>query len=122
MKSETPSKKRLTAFRKGHLAEYKAALALMMKGYRILAIRYKTRMGEIDIIARKGELIVCAEVKARGTDEAAIFAVSATAQARIRSASDIWLSKQPHAERYSFRYDIIAVSPWKWPRHFPDAF
>lgn len=122
MKREAPSKKRLTAFRKGHLAEYRAALALMIKGYRILAIRYKTRMGEIDIIARKGDLIVCAEVKARNSKEAAIFAVSATAQSRIRAASDIWLSKQPSAESYSFRYDIIAVSPWKWPRHFPDAF
>lgn len=122
MKSEPPSKKRLKAFRRGHLAEYRAAIALMIKGYRILAIRYKTRVGEIDIVAQKGDLVVCAEVKARGTDEAAIFAVSATAQARIRSASDIWLAKQPQPERYSFRYDIIAVSPWKWPRHFPDAF
>lgn len=61
----------------------------MIKGYRILAIRYKTRVGEIDIVAQKGDLVVCAEVKARDTDEAAIFAVSATAQARIRSASDI---------------------------------
>lgn len=122
MRTETPSAKRLKAFRKGHLAEYKAALALALKGYRVLAVRYKTRAGEIDIIARRGDLIVCAEVKARHTDMAAIFAVSSASQARIRSASDIWLSKQVRPERYSIRYDIIAVSPWRWPRHYPDAF
>ncbi|MDO9417676.1 YraN family protein [Pararhizobium sp.] len=120
--AKPPSKQRRSAFRRGHLAEYRAALALLLKGYRILAIRYKTKMGEIDIVARKGDLIACVEVKARGSQEAAISAVSAPSQSRIRAASDIWLSNQPLAARYSIRYDIVSVTPWGWPRHFPDAF
>ena len=44
------------------------------------------------------------------------------AQARIRAASDIWLSRRKNAARLSQRYDIVAVLPFTLPRHFPDAF
>ncbi|KQV44267.1 MULTISPECIES: YraN family protein [unclassified Rhizobium] len=110
------------ALRKGAIAEYRAALALILKGYRILAFRYRTRLGEIDIIARKGDLVACVEVKARANIDSAVFAVSPTAQRRIRAASDLWLARQPDAARLSIRYDIVSVSPWRWPAHIPDAF
>lgn len=64
------------ALRKGAIAEYRAALALILKGYRILAFRYRTKLGEIDIIARKGDLVACIEVKARANLDSAIIAVS----------------------------------------------
>lgn len=110
------------ALRKGAIAEYRAALALVLKGYRILAFRHRTKLGEIDIIARKGDLVACVEVKARATVESAVIAVSPTAQRRIRAASDLWLARQPDAARLSIRYDIVSVSPWRWPVHLTDAF
>jgi len=53
---------RRKALRRGHVSEYLAAAFLMLKGYRIVALRYRTRLGEIDIIARKGDLAVFVEV------------------------------------------------------------
>lgn len=116
------SLKRRKAERRGHLSEYLAALFLLAKGYRILAIRYRTRLGEIDIVARKGDLAVFVEVKARREEQGAIDAVGFAAQTRIRAASDLWLAKRTDAARLSQRYDIVAVLPGRLPRHFPDAF
>ncbi|MBW6423421.1 YraN family protein [Rhizobium sp. XQZ8] len=113
---------RRKAYRRGHLSEYLAALYLMAKGYRILAIRYRTRLGEIDLIARRRDLIVFVEVKARASEIDAVDAVGYDTQRRIRAASDIWLSKRRDAGTLSQRYDVIAVLPWRMPRHFPDAF
>ena len=113
---------RQKAFRRGHVSEYVAALYLLAKGFRIRAIRYRTKLGEIDIVARRGDLVICVEVKARASVDAAVFAVTGAAQQRIRAAGDIWLSRQPDAHRLSLRYDIVAVLPWRLPRHFPDAF
>lgn len=114
--------RRRKAFRRGHLAEYAAALYLLAKGYRILAIRFRTPCGEIDIVARRGDLVAFVEVKARRTVDDALFAVTATAGRRIRAASDIWLAGRPDAHRLSLRYDIVAVRPFRLPRHFEDAF
>ncbi|ASY65088.1 Endonuclease [Sinorhizobium sojae CCBAU 05684] len=122
MKAERPDARKLKALKRGLLAEYRAALCLMVKGYRIVAMRYRTSLGEIDIIARRGELVAIVEVKARATFDGAVFAVSHSSQRRIRAASDLWLSRQPDFHRLSVRYDIVAVSPWRWPRHLADAF
>ena len=114
--------RRRKAERRGRRAESLAVLYLRLKGYRILAMRFKCHAGEIDIIARKGDLAIFVEVKARTSERVAIDAVTATAQRRIRAASDVWLSRQPDAHRLSQRYDILAFLPRRLPRHFPDAF
>ncbi|WP_112399645.1 YraN family protein [Rhizobium sp. WW22] len=114
--------KRQKAWRRGHVAEYLAAAFLMLKGYRILAIRHRTKLGEIDIVARKGDLAVFVEVKSRRGAQEAIDAVSFSSQNRIRAASDLWLARQPDFARLSQRYDIVAMLPGRWPQHFPDAF
>lgn len=113
---------RRRAERRGHVAEYLAALYLLLKGYKILAFRHRTRLGEIDIVARRKTLILFVEVKARAREGDAIDAVGYDTQRRIRAASDIWLSRRRDAHLLSARYDIIAVLPWRLPRHFPDAF
>lgn len=102
---------RRKALRRGLVSEYVAAVFLMLKGYRILALRHRTRLGEIDIVARKGDLAVFVEVKARHGEAAAVDAVSAAAQKRIRAASDLWLARQADRARLSQRYDIVAVTP-----------
>jgi putative endonuclease len=114
--------KRRKAWRRGHVSEYLAALYLACKGYRILAIRHKTLLGEIDIVARKGNLAVFVEVKARRAASQAVDAVSFASQRRIRAASDLWLAGRPDHALLSQRYDIVAITPGRWPRHFRDAF
>lgn len=117
-----PDARRLEAGRRGYMAEWIAAIYLMFKGYRVKHLRYRTRAGEIDIIARKGNVAVFVEVKARSVEQAAVDAVGALTQSRIRAASDIWLARQRDAAQLSLRYDIIAILPGRWPRHFRDAF
>ena len=114
--------RRRKAERRGRFSEYIAAAFLMAKGYRILALRARTPVGEIDIVARKGDLVAFVEVKARRLETAAVDAVGGFSQQRIKAASDLWLARRSDAHRLSQRYDIIAVRPWRIPRHFPDAF
>lgn len=108
--------------RKGRRAEVLAALALMLKGYRIAALRYRTPVGEIDIVARKRNLVVFVEVKARRDLAAGVDAVSYPAQRRIAAAGELYISRQRDSARLSWRHDLIVVSPWRWPVHLEDAF
>ncbi|MFD2238745.1 YraN family protein [Aureimonas populi] len=107
---------------KGHRAEWLAAWALRLKGYRILAVRYRTRLGEIDLIARRGDVVAVVEVKARPTLAEAMEAVGPAAQRRIAAAADLWLARQRDHARISLRFDIVAVTPRRWPAHVPDAW
>lgn len=120
--SPGPNRGRMKAERRGRVSEYVAALYLLMKGYRIVAMRYRSRGGEVDIIARKGVVIALVEVKARDSAQRAVDAVGFSSQQRIRSAGDHWLSRQRDATALSVRCDIVAIVPGRWPRHFIDAF
>lgn len=117
-----PQRKRVAAERLGKRAEWFAAAALMLKGYRIINWRYKTKLGEIDLIAKKGQLIAVVEVKARNSINEAVDAITWESQERIRNAADVWTSRQRNANDLSIRFDIIAVCPWQWPTHLKDAF
>ena len=122
MAKKGASKQKIQAFRRGWISEYLAALYLMLKGYRVLALRYKTKVGEIDIIARKGDIVIFCEVKARQKVDDAVFAVNATTQKRIRDASDLWLARQKDAFNLSQRYDLIAIMPRSLPKHIENCF
>ena len=122
MRPKGADRKRIRAERLGRWSEYRAALALLLKGYRIVALRYKTKAGEVDIIARRGDLVIFVEVKARKDLRAGVDAVSYTAERRIENAADHWLRRQSDATRLSLRHDIIVVRPWRWPTHFKGAF
>ena len=114
--------RRLRAYRRGHRSEWLAALALRVKGYRILARRYRTKLGEIDLIARRGDLVLIVEVKARSTLIEAMEAIARESEHRIEGAADMWLSRQKDYGRLSVRFDMVAVLPWRWPVHVENAF
>ena len=114
--------RRRSSYRRGHRSEWLAALALTAKGYRILARRYRTKLGEIDLIARRGDLVLIVEVKARRTLVEAMEAIRRESERRIEGAADIWLSRQPDYGRLSVRFDMVAVLPWRWPVHVENAF
>ena len=113
---------RLSAERKGRKGETLAMIFLMLKGYRIIARRYKTKLGEVDIIARKRDVVAMVEVKARASLLEAMDAVDFSTMKRIESAGDIWLSKQRDYAQLNIRYDLIAILPRKWPVHVESLF
>lgn len=114
--------RRQRAERRGRWSEWVAAAYLIAKGYRIQVLRYRTRAGEVDIIARRGNIIALVEVKARRDLMAAVNAVSHESQNRIRTAGDHWLARQPDFDRLTTRCDIVSVQPWRLPIHLEDAF
>ena len=59
----------MNSYKYGIFAEYVVAVYLILKGYRILEKRYKTKVGEIDILAVKGRDLIAFEVKARRKQE-----------------------------------------------------
>ncbi|WP_421915189.1 YraN family protein [Mesorhizobium sp.] len=120
--TQRPNASRQKAYRRGHRGEWLAAVALMLKGYRILARRHRTRLGEIDLIARRGDLVVFVEVKARRTLMEAMEAIGHQAERRIEGAADLWLSRQSDYGKLSMRFDMVAVLPWRWPVHVENAF
>ena len=114
--------KRRAAYRRGHVAELAAAALLCLKGYRLLARRYRTPLGEVDLIVKRGRLIAFVEVTARPTRQEALDAVGAGAERRIVGAADLWLARHPDASGCHIRYDLVHVAPWRIPAHLPDAF
>lgn len=116
------SPKRVAAFRAGLSAEGRAAAYLMAKGYRILAKRFRTPHGEIDIVARRRNLLAFVEVKARASLDEAAFAVTPRQQARIIDAAQAWLIAHPEHAEFELRFDAILIAPWHLPRHVLAAF
>jgi putative endonuclease len=115
-------KLRRKAYRLGHSSEWLAAAALMLKGFRIVARRYRTKLGEIDLIARRGDLVLIVEVKARKTLMEAMEAIAYESERRIEGAADLWLTRQRDFAKLSMRFDMVAVLPWRWPVHVENIF
>jgi putative endonuclease len=113
---------RVAAFRTGLSAEARAAAWLMAKGYRILAKRFRTPHGEIDLVARKRNLLVFLEVKARGSLDEAAYAVTPRQQLRIINAAQGWLVAHPEHAEFEMRFDVILIAPRRLPRHLLAAF
>ena len=113
---------RRAAYRHGHLAEAAALLWLCIKFYRPIARRYRTPLGEIDLIVKRGRTLAFVEVKARASSADALGAVGRFAERRIADAADLWLARHPAAAGLDLRFDMVVVTPWRLPRHVPDAF
>jgi putative endonuclease len=117
-----PRPERVAAFRAGLSAESRAALLLIAKGFRILARRWKSPLGEIDIVARRRHLLIFVEVKAREKLDDAAEAVTPRQQQRIAAAAQAWLAVHPRDVSCNMRFDAMLVAPGKIPRHIPAAF
>jgi putative endonuclease len=85
--------KRVRAYRSGRFAEAVAGLLLRLKGHRIVAQRYKTPVGEIDLVALKGKRLAFIEVKRRKTTEDAAWTLPARQRRRIVRAAQYWLAR-----------------------------
>ncbi len=116
------SPERVAAFRTGLSAESCAAAYLMAKGYRIMAKRFRTPHGEIDLVAKRRNLLAFVEVKARATLDEAAFAVTPRQQRRIIDAAQAWLVAHPEHADFELRFDAILIAPRRLPRHLLAAF
>lgn len=114
---------RLAAHQRGHASETRAALWLRLKGYRILARRLKTHVGEIDLVAAAPFGPVCfVEVKARNSARNAAESVGPAQQTRIARAASLYLASRPGLARRGSRFDIIAIAPGALPVHHRDVW
>jgi putative endonuclease len=113
---------RVAAFRTGLSAEGRAAAYLMLKGYRILARRFRSPYGEIDIVARRRNLLAFVEVKARASLDEAAYAVTPRQQQRIIEAAQAWLMAHPEHADFDLRFDAMLIAPRRLPRHLLAAF
>lgn len=117
-----PAPERQVAFKLGLSAENRAAALLLAKGYRIAARRFRCPAGEIDIIAKRGALLIFVEVKARARLDDAAWSVTDRQKRRIASAAAAWLAANPDDANCDMRFDAVLVAPRSLPRHLQGAF
>lgn len=123
----TAAKTKQARYKRGHRAESIAVWILRMKGYRVLERRFKTPVGEIDVIARKGAAIVFVEVKSRADIESGLYAITDRAKKRICRAADYFRAtsadqitpQKQDSQRYRFDVMIVALPRY---RHIPNAW
>jgi putative endonuclease len=120
--ADPPRPDRVAAFGLGLSAESRAAAYLIAKGYRIAARRFRSPVGEVDIVARRGRVLIFVEVKARNTLDAAAESLQVRQQRRIAAAASFWLTLNPRDVDSHIRFDAVLVAPGKIPRHIPAAF
>jgi putative endonuclease len=99
-----------------------AACYLMCKGYRLLARRVRLASGELDLVVRRGNIIAFVEVKTRHDPDDALRSVDRAKGRRVCRAARSWLSRNVATLRGDYRFDIVVISPYHWPKHIENAF
>jgi putative endonuclease len=115
----------LSASARGAAGEQRAAAYLGENGYTILARNFRSRGGEVDIVAGRGDTVVFVEVKCWGVfGEADLeYSVGRSKQRRIRAAARWFLARRPEAAGKRLRFDVILVPEGGGEiRHIEDAF
>ena len=115
------SEKRVIADRKGREAEAQAAQWLMQRGLEVVAERVKTKLGEIDLIARRPGLVVFAEVKWRKTSRDLDLAIDERRLARVAAAVEA-VAHEYAGPADDIRIDVILLAPGSRPRHIENAW
>ena len=110
-RSRAPTGRRTQKQLIGAAAEGIAADFLRAKGLEILERNYLRRLGELDIVARDGDVLVIAEVRTRASDRygGAAASVDPRKQQRIIRATSQLLQQRRDLARLRVRFDVIAV-------------
>ncbi|MBN8993812.1 MAG: YraN family protein [Rhizobiales bacterium] len=122
MRGRTADPRRRRAEQAGRRAEAIALWYLRLKLYRLVARRYRTPVGEIDLVMRRGRSLVFVEVKQRPDEAAGLDAVTAKSRARISRAAGHFVAAHPEAARLDQRFDIVVATPRRLPVHLVSAF
>lgn len=112
---------RREAEQRGRRAETIAAWWLRLHGWRILARRVKVRGGEIDLIARRGNMLAFVEVKQRATADAAGMALDRHRLRRVAAAAEQLAPRYARAND-DIRIDAIFIVPRRLPLHLTDVW
>lgn len=107
--------------RRGRVSELLAAAVLCLKGYRIIDRRYRSRAGEIDLIAVRGRRLAFVEVKLRPTLAAAEMATTARQADRMARAAERWVWRHPGFRSHEIGLDVLLCAPWRFPQHRANA-
>lgn len=102
---------KLQTYDKGLKAERWASIWLRLKGYKILQTRYKTPVGEVDLIAKKRNVLVFVEVKARQTHDKALESITPHMRARIARAASYYMARHSKYAGCDMRFDLVTVCP-----------
>lgn len=105
----------------GYISEYIAAIFLTLKFYKILVKRYRNPLGEIDLIATKGNTLVFVEIKTI-KEHSTFPAVGPTQVARIKRAAELYLSQKNIYNRCILRFDLITISHFCVIKHYKNVF
>ncbi|MBO8407528.1 MAG: YraN family protein [Proteobacteria bacterium] len=105
----------MNTYKTGIFAELVACVYLVMHGFRILQRRYitgrRTGRAEIDIIARRKNLLIFVEVKRRGDVITGLNAVTGAQSWRLRRAAETYIAQNHWAG--DARFDIVVIAPHK---------
>ncbi len=99
-----------SSYNYGLICELLALIFLTLKLYRIISWRYKTNVGEIDIIASKKNTIIFIEVKARKDKTLLHYSLTTKQQQRILKASNLFIKYNRKWHKKSLRYDLIVIN------------
>jgi putative endonuclease len=110
------------AWRFGRFAESLCAWHLRLRGYRVVARSFRSAVGEIDIVARRGSVLAVVEVKGRGDLAAAAESVGRRQRRRIARATEAFVKARPGYAGLDLRFDVMLVRPWRLPRHLTGAW
>jgi putative endonuclease len=122
MRSPRADPKRLKARRRGQIAEYFCRWHLRLHGWRILACDWRCPVGEIDILARRRDILAVIEVKSRTDFATGAAALSLRQRRRIARATEAFLLMRPDLAAMAIRFDVMVVEPRRLPRHLAGAW
>lgn len=120
MRRDTTARRR--GERAGRLAESLCALHLRLRGYVVLARRFRGPAGEVDIVARRGSTVVFVEIKLRRTLADALESLGPRQRRRIAATAEVFLASRPKLSELDARFDIMLVVPWRLPVHIANAW
>lgn len=112
---------RRAAEKSGRVGETRAALFLRAKGWRILDKRVRTPLGEIDLVAKRGNLVAFVEVKTRRTAAELDFAIDEHRLSRVAAAAEMLVPRYAGPDD-DIRIDVVLIAPRAWPRHIENAW
>jgi putative endonuclease len=113
--------KKVKSYRFGIIAEMVVIFYLRLKLYKIIAKRYKTQFGEVDIIAIKHQSLIAIEVKARKNKRSYlknIEILTPKQSLRIRQGINYFLSTNSNYQNFTVRFDLIVVDKFFTIQHY----
>jgi putative endonuclease len=122
MKRPVTDPRRRQARRRGQWAEALCRWHLRLRGWRIVACDWRCPSGEIDILARRRNVLAAIEVKSRGDYASGAAALLPRQRRRIARAAEAFLVMRPDLAALAVRFDVMVVEPRRLPRHLPGAW